>query len=311
VALLLAACGGDGDSGEPSPTTTALPPLEAGVIPNELDAFLSQIGVAPEQMTDIAFSVDEDAGPLYPIDAERSGFEAPYLALRGYFAATLDVSPDAAATLDRLFPCDNPVESRLVACSQPEEAFPSGEIILLGGLLAGDFPLDDPGHSYDIGGFFMDDDPPDRGPPSGQFDPSFLLDTNRWYELQWSPARDEWHLTVSNVVAQARMPAESNDRAVIDGSLFAFFVTEGGPLFEVRALGSDEEGTYSNETSGGDVSGPDPKTAMNPVPSEPITIEPPDPPLGTDEGRSFSETPPGGTPVESPAFEPEADSGEN
>lgn len=306
VALLLAACG-DGDGGEPSPTATPLPTLEAGVIPEELDAFLSRIGIAPEQVTDVAFFVDEDGGPLYPIDAERSGFEAPFLELRGYFAVTLDVSSEAATALDRLFPCDDPVEGRLVACSQPEEAFPSGELILLGGLLAGDFPLDDRDHSYDIGGFFMDDTRPDRGPSSGEFDPSFLLDTDRWYELQWSPEWDEWRLTVSNVVAQARMPAESNDRAVIDGSLFAFFVTEGGPLFEVRALGSDEEGTYSNETSGGDVSGPDPKTAMNPVPSEPITIEPPDPPLGTDEGRGFSETPPGGTPIESPAVEPEAD----
>jgi hypothetical protein len=284
--LLLTACGDDGNGGEPLPTTTALPALEAGVIPDELDAFLSQIGVALERRTDVAFFVDEDSGPLYAIDAQRSGLEAPFLDLRGYFAATLDVSPEAAATLGRLFACDNPVESRLVTCSQPEEAFPSGEIILLGGLLAGDFPLDDPDHTYDIGGFFMDDDPPDPGPPSGQFDPSFLLDTNRWYELRWTPTEDEWRLTVSNVIAQGRLPTESNERVVIDGSLFAFFVTEGGPLFEVRALGSDEEGSFSSETSGGDVSGPDPKTAMNPVPSEPIAIDPPVPPLGSDEGQS-------------------------
>lgn len=303
AALLLASCGGDDNGGEPLPTTTALPPLEAGVIPDELDAFLSQIGVAPEQRTDVALFVDEDGGPLYPIDAQRSGFEAPFLDLRGYFAATLDVSPEAAATLDRLFACDNPVESRLVACSQPEEAFPSGEIVLLGGLLAGDFPLDDPSHTYDIGGFFIDDDPP--RPPSGEFDPSFLLDTNRWYELRWTPAEEEWRLAVSDVVAQSRRPAESNDRVVIDGSLFAFFVTEGGPLFQVRVLGTDEDASFSRETSGGDVSGPERETAINPVPSAPIAIDPPVPPLGTEEGISYSETPPGGTPVASPAIEPE------
>jgi hypothetical protein len=277
--LLLAACGG-GDGDDSLPATTPLPTLEAGVMPDELDAFLSEIGVAPEQRTGVSFFVDEDAGALYPVDGETSGIEAPFLDLRGYFAATLDVSPEAAEALGRLFPCDSPAESRLVACAQPDEPFPAGELVLVGGLLAGDFPLDDADHSYEIGAFFAKDQPAQTGIPSGDFDLSFLLNTNRWYELYWYPTQSTWRLNVSNAVGQARLPVESNDRAVVDGSLFAFFVTEGGPHFEVRALGTDQERSFANDVSGGDVSGPDAENAMNPAPLEPITIAPPSGPVG-------------------------------
>lgn len=273
AALLLAACGG-GDGGETLPAMTPLPTLEAGVIPDELDALLNEIGVVPESRADVAFFVDEDSGPLYGIDEERSGLEAPFLDLRGYFALSIDVSTEAAAALDGPFACGGPEGGRVVVCSQPEEHFPEGELVVIGGLLAGDFPLDDTDHSYDIGGFFLDDEPAQTGIPSGEFDLSFLFDANRWYELHWFPAEEAWRLDVNSVVGQAQYPVESNERVLIDGSLFAFFVTEGAPLFQVRALGTDEERTFADEVSGGDVSGPDVQNAMNPLPSEPITVEP-------------------------------------
>jgi len=242
--------------------------------PDELDAFLSEIGVAPEQRADVALFVDEDSGPLYSDDGKTSGLEAPFLQLRGYFAAPIKVSEEAARALDALFPCDGSADGRLVACSQPEEAFPSGDLVLIGGLLAGPFPLDDAGHSYTVGGYFGDDEPREPSLPTGEFDLSFLKDTNRWYELWWFPSQEQWTLNVSDVVGQLRMPAQSNERVVIDGSLFAYFVTEGGPLFRVSAIGTDEERSWTNEVSGGDVSGPDAEAPLEPAPSDAVVLEP-------------------------------------
>jgi len=97
---------------------------------------------------------------------------------------------------------------------------------------------------------------------------SRFRDTDRWYQLNYSPVTSSWTIAVTQWDGAQAQPITSGARAVMMGNALFWFIpaselTAATPPFRVSAFRHD--GTYAAAASAGDVNGADPTEALTPL----------------------------------------------
>ncbi len=175
-----------------------------------------------------------------------------------------------------LFPCDSEIEGGFVVCTDDPLPIEPGDVIMFVMKLAAKVPPANPDRHYTYA-VVVDAD----GDPSNNFifNPPYNWDyfqnTDRWYALNWNPDMSEWTLSVADF-AQQEYISPSAARAVVMDDTITFFIpaTEFSieyPTYRMTAFGDD--GTFSQESYCGDVSGADPTEPLTPVHDEIIVVE--------------------------------------
>lgn len=198
--------------------------------------------------------------------------------ITGFMGVWLRMPQNATGTWfnNSYFPCDTEIEGGIVVCTETAEPMPEGKVLMLVMQLAGEIPLQDPGHYYTYAAVFEADSDPSNNfkfyPP---YDWDYFQNTDRWYLLDWIPPQNKWFLRVKDL-ASGQWPAPSKARAVIHNDVVVFFIPEEEfsieqPGYRLTAFGHD--GTFALEQSGGDVTGGDPTEPLNLIYEEVIVID--------------------------------------
>jgi hypothetical protein len=104
------------------------------------------------------------------------------------------------------------------------------------------------------------------------YDWDYFQGADRWYQLIWSHTSAQWSLTVTQVDSSqstANVSSTSAVRALIDNETVIFYIPRSelagaAPAYRVAAFAHD--GSYSEQSRGGDVSGANPTEPLTPLP---------------------------------------------
>ena len=116
--------------------------------------------------------------------------------------------------------------------AEPSAPLLDEEHVFVGLETVGDIPLDSPDRHYQYGFVFDADNLPENNfLPQPPFTNDFFRDTDRWYELLYTPT-DKWSLQVTNARGGVQQQVPSGARAIISGNAILLVV----PLREFNAF---------------------------------------------------------------------------
>lgn len=126
-------------------------------------------------------------------------------------------------SIDESAPCGRDGDI-VVACASGA-SFPAGDFFLASNIFEGDIPLDDPTWLYTYAFVFdQDGDPTNNWVPLPQFPNDFFQDTDRWYQLQYTPGMGWWLEVQVADEAGNITPVASDARVVIDGNTVTAYI---------------------------------------------------------------------------------------
>ncbi|MEX0799896.1 MAG: hypothetical protein WD379_01610 [Dehalococcoidia bacterium] len=264
-------CVDEDDAGEPTE-----PPEDELDLPPGLRTYLLAWGVPEDDLDLVAFTQDEEGDHFYSDPSKEAGFTPEYTDLSGVFAASVELTEEAAETINSLYTCGATVASGIqTVCSNPTAAVQPGRALIVGGTMVGRFP-DLPDRVCVMGSVF------DAGNPWEAYEPytkDFYLGAGVWYEVGLD-ATGVAQALASRVGDQQepRQPFTSNSRFYLARDMLTF----GGiiPLTEVTGASGYRVTAFCHkpETSlpsdaGGDIApGRDP-TAFREIPTGVITLK--------------------------------------
>jgi hypothetical protein len=141
----------------------------------------------------------------------------------GVYAYVGVLDEAALESVDGLYPCGPGVNARTL-CESSQDTLPSGEYILIGHVLQGDVPPEDPSQYYQYGFVFdSDGDPTNNFVAAAPFTGDFFQGTDRWYAVAYAPGSG-WALSVLGVDGVTAQPVASAARVVVTGNTMTLVV---------------------------------------------------------------------------------------
>jgi hypothetical protein len=284
VLLLLSAtgcgCGGedefvtkpiDGSTGSEEPASS---PAE-----REFGEFFAPFFMTSEEWGQWIHETDPLLDLIYSISAMVAGWTLPHADITSAGSSVQEMNEAVVSTTFNftVFPTGEVVDGRLTVAPAGAGPVPAGEFVVLAMALDDEIPMADPDRFYTYAAVFdADGDPSNNFEYMDPYDWDFYQNTDRWYELNWTPQVGQWQVVVSSWAGQMPQEVSSNARVVIDGDLVVFFIPVSEfdvsrPGYRLTAFAHD--GTYAPEASGGDVIGADPTEPLHDLPQEAIVIE--------------------------------------
>jgi hypothetical protein len=146
----------------------------------------------------------------------------PDHALVNVLGSVIQVGPDAANRIEAAFPCgEGPLGTTV--CGAPS-AFAEGEYVFVLATLGADIPTADPLGTYQHAVVFdADGVTKNNYVPSPQYPKDFFQDTDKWYQLSYTPAGG-FSLRVVDARVSVSNPVASGARLLVAGREFAAFI---------------------------------------------------------------------------------------
>lgn len=264
-------CVDDDDAGEPTE-----PPADGITLPSGLSNYLLTWGVPEDDLDLVAFTADDEGDHFYSDPSKTPGFTPEYTDLSGVFAATVEVSQEAADTMNSLYTCGATVASGIqTVCANPAATVQAGRALIVGGTLRGRFP-DTPDRVCIMGSVF------DAGNAWEAYEPytkDFYLGAGLWYEVGID-ATGVAQALASRVGDQQepRQTFSSNARFYLArdeltfGGIIPFSEVTGATGYRVTAFCQKPEVGDSSE-AGGDVAPGREPTTFRKLPTDVITLK--------------------------------------
>ena len=263
---------------EDDPFFEDIPPMKI----DTLEVLLDYHGFT-ENQKDIIFHMyqagtDRHRDYLYHIALATFGPGLSEVDLRGFSKVLLRYSDEARVFTfgNTLFPCDSEIEGGFVVCADDPLPIETGDVHMFVMQMDAEIPVANPDLFYTYSVVVdADGDPSNNFEFTPPYDWDFYQNTDRWFMLDWNPDLGDWSVGVVDVV-QDIYPYPSAVRAVVIGDIVAFFIPTSefsvdNPGYRVTAFGHD--GTFSQESSCGDVSGANPTEPLITTYSELIMVE--------------------------------------
>ena len=171
---------------------------------------------------------------------------------------------------ESLLECGETSERGLVVCPAGAVDFPEGELVAVAMQLTEEVLLADGSTSFIYSVVFdSDGDAANDWVFQDPYDWDYFQGTDRWYQLIWDHGSARWTVAVTQVDAmQTQVTDTSSVRVVVDGDTIICYIPRSelpgdAPGYRVTAFAHD--GSYTESSRGGDVSGANPTEPLTPI----------------------------------------------
>lgn len=228
-----------------------------------------------EPPTEFTWTLDGSGDYIDSMSAVAAAYQSGEIDIDQYTALMSEIYLQQAEAWfnNSLLECGEVSNRGRVVCPTGVQDFPEGDMVSVAMQLALPVPQDASDKSYIYSAVFeSDDDSGNDWVIQQPYDWDYFQGADRWYQLIWSHGSSQWSLTVTQVDGSqntANVSSSSAVRAVINDDTIIFYIPRSelpgtAPAYRVSAFAHD--GSYSQDSRGGDVSGADPTESLIPLP---------------------------------------------